>query len=97
MNATCINEWKFNHIYSGGFHYKVVKELVSMCDRIPAGRLWVYVQFQNLAKENATYEKKNFVSHKTKAIFIGKSYLLDTQVPKKMVHNARSQKKNWTG
>ena len=59
---------------------------------------WVYVQFQNLAKENATYEKMNFIVHKTKAIFIGKSCLLNTQVPKKMVHNARkSQKKNLTG
>ena len=58
----------------------------------------MYVQFQNLAKEKATYEKMNFVVHKTKAIFIGKSCLLKTQVPKKTVHNARkSQKKNLTG
>lgn len=56
----------------------------------------MYVQFQNLAKENATYEKMNFIVHKTKAIFTGNPvHLTHKSQRERSVRQERVGERTW--
>lgn len=58
----------------------------------------MYVQFQNLAKENATYEKMDFTVHKTKAIFTGNPvHLTHKSQRERSVRQERVRERTWQG